>query len=217
MDALQSVLDNRPSEAVLFLRKYDQPTQEIFLRLLPILGLLTQKGIDQLSPPDVAIINDQAQSLAISLRPRIKLVIDKACFCEEIKSFGSYKPWPEGHAFLGSTSNRPGDYVQLYVELRNFINEAKNGSYLTRLSSSVEIRDQKNEQVWFYRFDDKPIRRQSPLHDYYFNYAFHVPNNLPAGTYHLTIKVKDETRPEQPREASQTLEFRVTSMSARLQ
>ena len=60
------------------------------------------------------------------------------------------------------------------------------------------------------------IRSGSLLHDYFNNYSFYVPTSLPAGTYRLTIHVKDETRPDQPREASKTLEFRVTSMSARI-
>ena len=179
---------------------------------------MTQKSIDQLTPAEVAVLNEQLHSLADTLRPRSKLTIDKACFCEWIKSYGIYKPLTEGHAFVGSIPNRPGELVQLYVELRNFASEAKNGFYATRLSSTVEIRDQKGGQVWFYRFDDKkePIRSRTLLHDYCNNYCFYVPNNLPAGTYSLIIEVTDETRPDQPRKASKSLEFRVTSMSARL-
>jgi hypothetical protein len=218
VEALQCVLDNRHNEALQLLRKYDQPTQEVFLCLLPILGRMTQKSIDQMSPSEVAVLGELLHSLSVTLRPHSKLVIDKANFCEWIKSFGIYKPLPEGHAFLGSTPHRPGELVQLYVELRNFASEFRNGSYATRLSSSVEIRDQKGDQVWLFRFDDgkQPIRSRTLLHDYFNNYCFYVPNNLPAGTYQLIIQVSDETRAGEPRTASKTLEFRVTSVSARV-
>jgi hypothetical protein len=218
VEALQCVLDNRHNEALQLLRKYDQPTQEVFLCLLPILGRMTQKSIDQMSPSEVAVLGELLHSLSVTLRPHSQLVIDKASFCEWITSFGLYKPVPEGHAFLGSTPHRPGELVQLYVELRNFASEFKNGSYATRLSSSVEIRDQKGDQVWLFRFDDgkQPIRSRTLLHDYFNNYCFYVPNNLPAGTYQLIIQVSDETRAGEPRTASKTLEFRVTSVSARV-
>jgi hypothetical protein len=218
VDALQYVIDNRPNDALQALRKYDQATQEVLLRLMPVLALMTQKSIESLSTPEVAMFNEQLQILSDLVRPHTKLAIDKACFCEWIKSYGIYKPLPEGHAFLGSTPNRTGEFVQLYVELRNFASEFRSGSYATRLSSSVEIRDQKGDKIWFYQFDDRkqPIRSQTLLHDYFNNYCFYVPSGLPAGTYTLTIQVTDETRPGQPRVASKQLEFRVTSMSARV-
>jgi hypothetical protein len=216
VEALQCIIDNRASEALPLLRKYAPANQEVFLRLLPILALMTQKSIDQLTPPEVAVFNEQLHILSDEIRPLSKLAIDKACFCEWIKSYGDYKWLPEGHAFLGSTPNRPGEFVQLYVELRNFASEAKNGYFATRLSSSVEIRDQKGDQVWFHRFEDSNIRSRTLLHDYCNNCTFYVPNTLPAGTYTLIIQVTDETRPKQARVASKSLEFRVTSMSARI-
>ncbi len=215
VDALQRIIDNHPNEALELLRKYDPGTQEFFLRLLPVMARLTQKSIDLLAASEVAVLNEELQSLTMTLRPHSQLGIDKACFCEWIKSYGIYKPLPEGHAFVGPGGSGTGELVQLYVELRNFACEAKNGAFATRLSSSVEIRDQKGERVWFYQFEDgkQPIRSQTMLHDYFNNYCFYVPNRLPPGTYTLTINVADETRPEQRRVASKSLEFRVTAIS----
>jgi hypothetical protein len=212
VDALQCVFDNRHSEAVQYLRAYNQPTQEICLRLFPVLAVMAQKSIDELSAPEVANLNDQLQSLSDLLRPYSLLTIDKACFCEEIKSFGRYKPVPEGHAFLAAAPNRPGARVLLYVELRNFASQFKDGSFVTRLSSSIEIRDQKGSPVCGFREfpeEKQPIHTWTQLKDFCNKYSFPVPN-LPAGTYTLVIEVTDLARPEQPA-ASKAIEFRVTS------
>ena len=215
VDAMQAFIDNHQSEALQLLRKYEAPTQELFLRLLPVMALMTQKSIDQLSAPEVAVLNEQLQGLYESLRPRSKLTIAKACFCEWFKSYGLYQPVPKDHAFLASTTRRPGDFVQLYVELSNFASEAKNGFYTTRLSASIEILDQQKKRAWFYQYEDKEqtTRSRTPLHDYGATYALYVPSELTPGTYTLVIRIKDITRPDQQREASQALEFRVTSMA----
>jgi hypothetical protein len=214
VEALDCVINNRHTEALELLHGYDRSTQEVCLRLFPILALMNQKPIDQWSPSEVAVLGEQVQGLSDLLRPRSKLVIGKACFCriDSIKSFGIYDELPEGYAFQASTPNRPGELVHLYVELRNFAIEPKNRDFVTRLSNSIEIWDQKGVKVWGYRFEDEMICLRSPSNDYYNIYAFQVPHNLPAGTYTLKIHITDKTRPDQqPRLASRSLEFRVTS------
>lgn len=221
IDAFQCILDGRHNEALDHLRKYDQGTQEIFLRLLPAMALMTQKTLDQLSAPEIAVLHEQLQSLLVSLRPRTDLQIDKMCFCEWVKAYGIYKPLPEGYGFLAKTSSRPGELVQLYVQLRNFSSEFSNGFYTTRLSSKVEIRpqgaDPASEPIWFFNYDDgkQPLRCRTLLNDYFNNYSFYVPN-IPPGTYALTVQVADETRPDQRRVARKSVEFRVNSVSARV-
>jgi hypothetical protein len=215
VDALQCVLENRHNEALKYLQKYDQPTQELFLRLLPAMSLLTHKGIDQLSSAEIAVLHDQVHGLLCALRPRTELAISKACFCEWVKAYGIYKPLPEGHGFLAPNTTRPGELVQLYVELRNFTSELQNGFYTTKLSSSVEIhdvRDPKGKPLWFYRFDDhkQPLRSRTMVQDYFNNYSFYVPN-LPPGNYILTVQIADETR--ERRLARKSLEFRVTAIA----
>jgi len=218
VDALQAVFDNRPHEALQFLAKYDQPTQVILLGSMSYLTLLAKKGIDQLSPSEVDNLNKTLQSLSMSIQPLTKLTIDKAYFCTRIRDFGIFDKLPEGHAFL------PGDQVQLYVELRNFVSQpvnepAKGVSFVTRLSCSFEISDQNGKKLQAAKFDDdeQPIRRQSYLRDYYNNYILYLPRNLRPGTYTLTFRVKDETRPDQPRVADKTLEFRVNAPSGQIQ
>lgn len=216
VEALNCILENRHNEALHHLQKYDQPTQELFLRLLPAMALLTQKGIDQLSQNEVGMLHDQLHGLLCTLRPRTELTLTKACFCEWVKAYGIYKPLEEGHGFVAPNAARPGELVQLYVELRNFTSALQNGLYTTRLNSSVEIHDQrdpKGKPIWYYRFDDnkQPLRSRTMLHDYFNNYSFYVPN-IPPGNYLLTVQIADETQPERRRVARKTLDFRITSV-----
>jgi hypothetical protein len=216
-EAVQCVLENKHEEALRHLQAYDADTQDLFLRLLPALSVLSKKKMTDLSAAEVAVLHEQLHGLLNTLRPRTALAIDKACFCEWVKGYGNYKPLPEGHAFAVPAAGRPGELVQLYVELRNFTSEARNGAFETRLSSSVEICDGRGEQVWSYRFEDEkqPIRSRTQLHDWYNNYSFHVPKSLPPGQYRLTIQVADETQAANRRLARQTLEFRVAAAPPR--
>lgn len=214
-DALHCILRGKHKEALGHLQGYDQATQELLLRILPLLAQIHEKGLDRLGPAEVAVLHEQLQSLLSTLRPRTELTIDKMCFCEWVKEYGVYKPLAEGHVFHASAPHQPGDLVQLYAELRNFTSELRGDFFETRLASSVEIhdpRDSTNTKLWYYRFDTKKelLRSRALLNDYFGNYNFHVPH-LPAGTYVLTLQIADETRPEQRRVARKSIEFRVTS------
>lgn len=217
-DALQYILENKHDEALRCLSAYDAETQELFLGLLPTLSILSKKKLTDLSVAEVAVLHEQLYSLIGALRPRTPLAIAKVCYCEWVKGYGNYKPLPEGHAFAAPGANRPGELVQLYVELRNFMNASRHGAFETRLSSSVEICDGRGELVWSHRFEDEkqPIRSRTQLNDWYNNYSFHVPKSMPPGIYRLTIQVTDETLPESRRVARRSLEFRVAPPAARV-
>jgi hypothetical protein len=210
--ALQCILENRHQEALEYLKKYDASTQELFMRLLPPLALLAQKKLEELGPADIYNLSFQLENLLSVLRPRAELMIDRACFCQWVRSFGNYAPLPDNHLFLASAPNRPGERVQLYVEVKNFGSENREGLFETRFGSTVEIHDSKGDKVWYYRFEDRqhPIRSRTLLHDYFNNYSFFVPH-LPAGHYTLTIAITDETVTDRRREARKSLDFRVGS------
>ena len=140
-EALNCFLDNKHDEALRHLQAYDAETQDLFLRLLPALSILSKKKLTDLSAAEVAVLHEHFYSLVGTLRTRTPLIIDKCCFCEWVKVYGDYKPLPEGHAFAAATANHPGELVQLYVELRNFANELRQGWFVTRYSSSIEICD----------------------------------------------------------------------------
>ena len=210
--ALQCMLDDQHQEALLHLQGYDQETQEFFLRILPTLTVFTKKRLDQLTPTEVAVLNDQLHNLMATLRPRSELVIEKMCYCESVKSFGVFAPLADGHPFLVALKDRPGELVQLYVELKNFSSELRDGRFETKLSSSIEIRDAKNEKVWSYTYDDskQPRRSLSRPSDYFIPYSFCVPVELAEGTYRLTVQIVDETMPDH-RVARKELPLRVAA------
>lgn len=215
VEALHAILAGKHKDALNQLGKYDRATQELLLRVLPALAQLHHKGLDRLSPQEVAVLQEQLQSLFGMLRPRLDLVIDRMCLCEDVREFGVYKPLPETHVFRAATRDRPGDQVQLYAELRNFASEPQGDHFETRLSSSVEIRDPSDKtgaKLWYYRFDNKKelLHTRSQLNDYFGKYAFYVPH-LPPGIYVLTLQIADETRPDNRRVARKSIEFRVAS------
>src|SRR5262249_11109458 len=139
LEAMRCVLENRPSDALAYLQTYDHPTQEFFLRMLPPMALLAHKKLDKLSPGEVAVLNEQLESLLTTLRPQTELVIGTMCFCEAVKSYGVYDRVPDDHVFQAGSGGQPGERVLLYVELHNFCSERRASYHETRLASAVEI------------------------------------------------------------------------------
>lgn len=215
LQALKSLIEKRHDEAIQYLRVYDKETQEFFIRFLPVLTLVAQKPFNELTPQEIAVVNEQLLSALLMLRPRTELLVSRMCFCKEVRGYGWYQPLPENHAFVTGTKDRLGEEVQLYVELKNFLSEkTKDGDYLTKLTCVLELQDSGGKKVWSHRFDraDAAHRRSAQLNDLYRNYTFYVPV-IPPGTYQLTMQIADETHPEQRRVASEKLIFRVTPVA----
>lgn len=213
--ALQSMLDGRHEEAIRHLRGYDEDTQEFLLRLLPPLTLFLKKSISDMTPQEVGVLIEQMDRLKDTIRARSELVVTKMCCCKRIMNYGWYEELPANHPFLTGTDKRPGELVQLYVELKNFACEpTKDGDYVTRLAVALELANGKGEKVWSHSFDKKDTtpRRRTRLNDFYSGYSFYVPA-LPPGTYQLTIQVADETIAGQRRTASKSIDFHVTPVA----
>ena len=180
-------------------------------------NLLGGKKVADLSAQEVSKIYDQLGAMMRELRPRTPLIIEKACFCEKVNSFGNYQPCSDGHVYQTSSSARPGERpqlgerVELYVEVRNFASVLRDGFYETRLASSIEIAEVRSglkKTIWSYAFNEKRHSSHSPRTDHFNNYSFNVPP-MPPGEYVLTIHIADETLPESRRETSESLPFRV--------
>ncbi len=216
VEALRCVLDDRPQEALQHLQAYDPETQEICLQFLPTLTMFAKKRVDQFTSQDVAVLNDQLHGMLAKLRPRTELAIDAICFCEWVKGYGIYQPVPRNYSFQAESPDKPGDFVQLYVEIRSFACEPTKdeGFFETRLSSSIEIRKPKGDKVWHHDFKDPPRRTRAQLHDYCNNYCFSVPP-LEPGIYQLELQVVDETMKEVRRVARKTIEFRIAASAGR--
>jgi hypothetical protein len=205
--ALSCLLKKQLAEALTQLQRYDPATQELLMRLLPAVVLLSDKGVDQLAPAEAAALQEQVQQVLVALRNRTGLVIDKMCLCENISGFGQFKALPEGHAFQAGTSRQAGDWVQIYVELRNIASEQQGNYYATSLNGTVSLNDGQGKPVWTYNYRqrEQPLRSSMPRSDCYRAYDFYVPA-VPPGRYTLTFEVVDETRQPQ-RTAKRSVEF----------
>lgn len=209
--ALECALDQRHEEALGHLKHYDAGTQEVFLRMLPTLALFARKKLADLSPAEVASLEEQLGSVRATLRQRAEFAIAKAAFCESIRGYAVYKPLPSDHEFQAPRAGRPGEMVQLYVELKNFASDAKASGFETRLGAHIEIVDERGERKWFHRFrpEDLTLMSRHRLAEYYHNFSFYLPATLGPGAYELRVAVADETSPSGPRRATATLPVRV--------
>jgi hypothetical protein len=209
--AIDHLQNDRHNEALLALRDYDEPTQEFFLRIFPVLVQIAKTSIKDLSPQQIANLNAQLVGLLEQLRTRSELLVNKMVYCKEINGFANYVSLPDDHVFLSR-----GELVQVYVELRNFASvKTKEGDYLTKLTCSLEVYDKNDKRVagpWIIDKNETTYRRSACVNDYYGNYSFYVPA-LPEGTYRLAIQIVDETIPEHRRVARQSLAFRVTPVA----
>jgi hypothetical protein len=170
--AIQLMLDDRHQDAIKVLGAYDPETQEFFLRVLPPLTRFARTPISKLLPEDFATLDIEFRNLREFLRTRCELLVNKMSYCKEIRGFGDCDPLPENHAFLNATKDRPGDQVQMYVELKNFASlKGQDGAYLTKLSCSLQLHDSNNKEVWKRAIDPRQTtyRRSACLNDYHGN------------------------------------------------
>jgi hypothetical protein len=210
--ALRCCLDKHPADAVSRLGCYDKTNQELLLCILSLAARLTE---GRLQPQDLVVVLEELNSMMIPLRSQAALSIEKMCFCRGIWTFGVYEPLPTDHHF------RPGERVQIYVELRNFSSRkiqhpSGEVTHVVELVSSADIEDYagnkvSREEIIFHR--KKPDESRTLRSDYFDNYHFFVPDIAP-GAYKLWIQVEDVgTRPS--RKVRRSLDFYVTNLSAR--
>jgi hypothetical protein len=205
--ALRCVLEKHPAEAVALLQRYDRADQELLLALLPLAARVGEGGLGRISPEEMAAILDQLHALALALRPRATLALDKVCFCRQIDNFGQYEPLPPDHQFRAGCGDRPGEFVQVYVEVKNITNRPRGPIYETDLSSTLQIFNAQRQEVW--RWKSAAVERShSPRQDCFINFQFPVPR-LPQGLYTLRIEVCDKAGAV-PRTASCSLDFQAT-------
>jgi hypothetical protein len=188
LGALRCYLEKKPREALDHLAKFDKLNQELLICLLPLAVQLAEA--EKPSERQSAMAVEQLESVMYGMRTRAPLLVEKMCLCQSIKAFGVYEEMPECHVF------QPGEQLRVYAELRNFSSERHeaNGQpavFLTRLSSTAEIRDKDKKSVWKQPLQrDEPDRSQTPRHDYFDHYRFYLPDLRP-GWYTLEVTVED--------------------------
>lgn len=192
--ALRYLLEKQPDKALELLQRYDHLNQDVMVSLLALAVRLTQGSLEQAGPQEVSNVMEQLNSLAVLLRSLAALSIEKMCFCSEISRFGVYQPLPARPVFQPGRDGRPGEQIQLYVELRNFVSQPQASFYETRLASTLEIRDLRNKPVWRMDFPaQQPDRSHTLRHDYFISFRFPVPREVPPGLYTLWVEVRDVT------------------------
>jgi hypothetical protein len=189
--ALVCFLNKRPAEALCWIKRYDEPNQELLMRFLPLISPLTIRDLTRADAEKGTEILEDLQNL-LCIRADGDLVIGKLSLCTQIKTFGDYEPFPLDHQF------QPRDLVWIYAEVRNFTSERRdlgNGDlvYETRLRTTARITNYGGTREWPLPFDRRcgPDQSRSLRRDYWDNLSFNVPD-LPPGGYTLWLKVVDE-------------------------
>ncbi len=120
------------------------------------------------------------------MREEASLSIKNMTFCRKISYFGNYERFPRNE-FI------PGHEVLLYTEIENFVSAPTvDGEYRTSLKSLIEIADAKGQIVWTKGFAPTEDFCRNPRRDYFHNYQFHIPEDLPTGAYSLKLTISDE-------------------------
>src|SRR5262245_9836205 len=201
LHAVRCFLEKRPDDFRETLKSLDASQRDILQTLIPLMVNVSDGRLAKSDPREVAAAVDQLQSLLWVLRPRAALVMDKFCFCQQVKKFGDFQALGSKQVF------RPGDMVEVYAEIRNVSSvprHSEHGEYRTHLRSRLEIRAPSGEMVKF--FDcSKPDETLTPQHDYYQAYRFSIPD-APAGAYTLNLEVRDVPT---ARKVKQKLEFQI--------
>jgi hypothetical protein len=199
--ALRCYLDKRPAEALAWLQRYDKGNQDLLVTLLPLVARLSEGSLQRADQREVGAFVSQLEGAEASLRHHANLKINKFCFCERIKRFGAYKEFEEGHEF------RPGDRVNVYLELENFSTTVHGKYYRVSLSSEGEIRRFNRDPIWKLNFNDADQAQISltRLHDFFYAYSFVIP---PLATGHYTLWLRLTDVPTK-RTVEHTLDFHI--------
>jgi hypothetical protein len=207
VEAIRCFLSSHPDDqtwdtALKHLQSYDKPTQDVLLSLLALAGLLAQESVERLSPAEMSQVVEDLSNLVGQMRTRSPLIIDKMAFCRRIERFGVYDPLPGEHVF------RPGELVQVYLELRHFTTAQQGPFFVTRISSRLEVLDFQKLVVYFREDQVGGDLSRTPRQDFFANFHFPIPPNMPPGKYTLCIQVQDAGKAGQP-PVRRSLDFRV--------
>jgi len=219
--ACRAVLERRRLEDLELLNKMDMASRELLLGLLSLAECVGEGKLAQVSPEEIAGTLKKLNELAAQLRLRAPLVLDKLFFCQDIKAFGVYDPYVDRdhpHAFQAGIGGKPGERVQVYVEVRNFTSTHKNGYYETCLDSTLEIKEpgEKGHVVCRMDFPANPDRSLTARQDFFLAFRFHVPPRMPPGDYTLWVIVREKPteKGQGERAVRKSIDFRVNPDSA---
>jgi hypothetical protein len=216
--ALRSLLDKRPAEEALApLERYDPAERELLGDMLWLAAHLGERDLARATPRQVAAAIERLEAVEEALRSRAALVLDKLSFCSAIDNFGAFTPLEDGHTFHAAAPGCPGERVKVYAEVRNLTSWPVGDHFETVLKGTLEIYDGRHRQP-VHTYDGKNFTctspSRTPRRDFFVNFHFDVPPQLPPGSYTLWVQVTDITpnpdgSPRPPRAARRSLDFRV--------
>src|SRR5262249_34875772 len=87
LTAMRCFLNKRPAEALSWLKRYDEPNQELLIRLMPLINQLAVKDVTRSDAEKMIQIMGELNNF-VSIPVEGDLVIGKLCLCKRIKAFG---------------------------------------------------------------------------------------------------------------------------------
>jgi hypothetical protein len=201
--AVKCLLEKRPDDIRDKLKSLDPAQRDVLMKLLPFTVEVSEGGLASADPHEIAVVVDNLQGLLWALRPRAALVMDKFCFCKQVRNFGKFEPLENNPTF------RSGDMVEVYAEIRNVSSQphqTKQGDFRTHLRSKLEIRDSAGGVIFSW-LAGKPDETLTPQHDYFQHYRLRIPEKARPGKYVLNLEAEDVPT---GRKIQQKIDFQVS-------
>jgi len=125
------------------------------------------------------------RSAVLALEDRVPLGVSDLRLCRKVNGFGSFEPLP-------ASALRSGQPFLIYCELTGLRYQARDTSFVSRLSSRVELISARDgAKVWEQSLDEAEDQCRSRRRDNYVNYRITLPQTLPAGDYRLRLTQTD--------------------------
>jgi hypothetical protein len=138
-----------------------------------------------LTPAPAPAVNSDIPSAVPPTADLETLGIGKLRLCRKVHGFGSVEPLLESEV-------KAGQRMLVYCEMTGMSYEAKDASFVSRLSSKIEIiAAGSGAVVWTRELGPAEDVCGSRRHDFYVNYRVDLPKTLPPGSYHLRLTQTD--------------------------
>ena len=113
------------------------------------------------------------------------LAIGKLCMCRAVHGFGVFEACPGSHAKVGQR-------IVIYCEMTGMKYEVRDASFVSRLSSKIEISAAASGEIeWARELGPAEDVCASRRRDFYVNYRVELPSSLLPGSYRLRLTQTD--------------------------
>jgi len=127
----------------------------------------------------------EIRSAVLALEDRVPLGITELRLCRNVLGFGAFEQ-------LDSPALKPGQPVILYCELSGLRYQTVDQTFVSRLSSRVElVSAQDGAKVWEQSLGEAEDRCRSRRRDYYVNYRIALPATVAPGDYRIRLTQTD--------------------------